>query len=444
MLPRMEGLNQRWRDLYHLFDPKKRLESEDSDLFVERPSAVAERIIKDLEFEEFDPSGKWVVCGSLGSGKSSELVRLGQKLWRDSTVIALDLASSSTRVDKLTPAEVLFLIGAAAIRKARDNAYPVPRADENRLIDAFQGLLDPGSRLNVGEILQGVALFITHIAAPGAAPAAGAATGAARIAGGLLGGTTRAFQEGEPAIQELTLAVDAIFERVRQKLPPPVVLVDGLDKIQDLPNIRGLFASTRLLAAPSAPIIYSGPITLMLSTVWNVASSAFKRERLTNVVVRPPPPEWLSLDPAKIQAGREAMRQVVAKRLARYSLKPEDVFEGSSLEELITSSGGVLRDLIHLVNRCCRFAHEASKKNPEAKVDARIAEEAITELRKEFEVTLTTKRLEELKHVKQTGEPSGSSDISSDLLLSNYVLPYSNGKVWFEPHPILRGVRPEL
>jgi hypothetical protein len=437
----MEGLNQRWRDLYHLFDPKKRLESWDSDLFVERPSAVAERIIGDLEFE---PSGKWVVCGSLGSGKSSELVRLGRKLWKDSTIIALDLASSSTRVDKLTPAEVLFLIGAAAIRKARDNAHPVGQAETNQLIEAFKGLLDPGSRINVGEILQGVALFITNVAAPGVAPAVGAATGVARIAGGLLGGTTRAFQEGEPAIQELALAVDAILERIRHKLPPPVVLVDGLDKVQDLPTIRSLFTSTRLLSSPTAPIIYSGPITLMLSTVWNVAGGAFKRERLTNVVVQPPPPEWLSLDPAKIQAGREAMRQVVAKRLARYSLKPEDVFEGSTLDDLITASGGVLRDLIHLVNRCCRFAHEVSKNNPEAKVDAKIAEEAVAELRKEFEVTLTTKRIEELKHVKQTGEPSGSSDISSDLLLSNYVLPYSNGKVWFEPHPILRGVRPDL
>ncbi len=437
----MDGLNQRWRDLYHLFDPKKRLESADDDLFVERPSAVAERIIGDLDFE---PSGKWVVCGSLGSGKSSELVRLGRKLWRNYTVIALDLPSSSTRVDKLTPAEVLFLIGAAAIRTARDNAHPVPRSEENRLIDAFQGLLEPGSRLNVGEILQGVALFIPNLVAPGIASAVGAATGAARVAGGLLGGTTRTFQEGEPAIQELTLAVNAVLQKVRDNLPPPVVLVDGLDKVQDLPTIRSLFTSTRLLSAPTAPIIYSGPITLMISTVWNVAGSAFKRERLTNVVVQPPPPEWLSLDSAKIQAGRQAMRQVVEKRLARYSLKSGDVFEENTVESLITASGGVLRDLIHLVNRCCRFAYDASKKNPAAKVDARIADEAIMELRKEFEVTLTTKRLEELKHVKQTGEPSGNSDISSDLLLSNYVLPYSNGKVWFEPHPILRGVRPDL
>ena len=58
-------------------------------------------------------------------------------------------------------------------------------------------------------------------------------------------------------------------------------------------------------------------------------------------------------------------------------------------------------------------------------------------------MTLNTRRIEELRHVKKTGEPSGNDYISSDLLLNNYVLPYSNGKAWFEPHPILRGVRPD-
>ena len=363
----MEGSNRLpWHDLYRLFDPKRRLEDRDSDLFVERPGAVAERIIGDLEFEK---NGKWIVCGSIGSGKSSELVHLGQKLWRDYTVIALDLPSSSTRVDRLSPAEVLFLIGAAALRKARDNGEPVPTKIENGLIDAFQGLLEPTARINVGEVLQGVALFVTNVMLPGVAPAVGATTGVARLAGGLLGGTTRNVQEGEPAIQELAYAVNLIFDDIRGRLQQPVVLVDGLDKIQELPVIRSLFTSSRLLSLPNAPIVYSGPITLMLSTFWNATGNVFMRERLTNVVVQPPPPEWLPLDPAKIQNGRQAMRKVVELRLKRLSLVPESLFAGSALEDLITASGGVLRDLIHLVNRCCRFAFEAAKSNPNVRID---------------------------------------------------------------------------
>jgi hypothetical protein len=437
----MEVTQEHWRDLYRLFDPKRRLESTDEDLFVERPEAVGERVVADLEFE---PSGKWIVCGSLGSGKSSELVRLGRKLWKKYSVVALDLPLSSARVDRLTPAEVLFLIGAAGIRYAKDNAHPVPSQVENQLKEVFKGLVDPQARVNLGEVLQGVALFLGNVAAPGVLPAAGAATGAARVAGGLLGGMTRNIHEGDPALQALAVAVGSVYEKIREKLPPPVVLVDGLDKIQELPTIQSLFTSSRLLATPGVPVIYTGPINLMLSTYWNATGGVFRRERLTNVVVRRPPPEWLPLDEAKIQAGRQAMREVVARRLQRYSLQLADVFEGEALEGLITASGGVLRDMVHLINRCCRFAHEVAKSRPGARIDTTIADEAISELRKEFEVTLTTQRLEELRHVKKAGEPSGNNESSSDLLLNNYVLPYSNGKVWFEPHPILSGSRPDL
>ncbi|HLL55760.1 MAG TPA: hypothetical protein VK447_19520 [Myxococcaceae bacterium] len=430
-----------WKDLYRLFDPKQRLQETDDDLYVERPGTVAERIIADLEFE---PAGKWVVCGSLGSGKSSELVRLGRQLWKKYTVIALDLPLSVARLDRLTPAEVLFLVGAAAARKASLQGSPVSNSRTEALVQAFSGLISPTARINVSEVLQGVALFISNLAVPGSAPVVGAATGAARLAGGLLGGLTRPVQEGEPALRELSAAVNGILADIRSRLAPPLLLVDGLDKVQEQDSIRGLFATARLLTEPDAPIVYSGPIALMLDTYWNMAGSVFRRERLTNVVVSQPPAQWLDLKEEKIQIGREAMRQLVSRRLNRLSLQVSNVFEPDALEALVTRSGGVLRDLIQLVNRSCRFAFEAARTQEEAKIDSRIAQEAIEELRKEFEVTLNTRRLDELKHVKEKGEPSGKDDVSADLLLNNYVLPYSNGKVWFEPHPILRGARPEL
>ena len=64
------------------------------------------------------------------------------------------------------------------------------------------------------------------------------------------------------------------------------------------------------------------------------------------------------------------------------------------------------------------------------------------------------------KRILETPSPSGferpvqelvrkyvadvADEVSTDLLLSGYVLPYSNGGVWFEPHPILRGLRDGL
>ena len=300
---------------------------------------MAERITRDLRLE---PSGKWVLCGSLGTGKSSELVHLGNKLWRNWMVIALDLPSSTARIDQLTPVEVLFLIGAAAVVRARQNAVSLPDAIVSHLTDAFLGIVQPDVRVNAGDLIEGVALFLSNIATGGNPVAVGASTGLARFGKGLLGGTTRPVREGEPQIQALATAVEDVFAAIRQEkhLGRQIVLVDGLDGSGDRRHSRALHRLSHSDASANPHCLYR-PITLMLSAYWNATSASFKQERLTNVVVRQAPPQWLTLDDAKISAGRLSMRLVIEKRLRRLNLNLNDVFEPAAVEDLITNSGGV-------------------------------------------------------------------------------------------------------
>jgi hypothetical protein len=128
------------------------------------------------------------------------------------------------------------------------------------------------------------------------------------------------------------------------------------------------------------------------------------------------------------------LREVVEKRLALADLPLAEVFAGDSLDRLIASSGGVLRNLILV----CRYAIEIAFRNRAPHVSAEVAEEAVNELRKEYEITMNGMRRDELVYVLTHGEPSGR-DVALELLLGGYALPYSNGKIWFEPHPILRG-----
>ena len=125
---------------------------------------------------------------------------------------------------------------------------------------------------------------------------------------------------------------------------------------------------------------------------------------------------------------------MIAKRLALAGLDAATVFADDGVDLLIETCGGLLRDLIHLVNRTVRIAF-ASKAQ---QVTRAIAEDAVSELRKEYEITMNGRRREELAYVREHGEPSGKSDVSPELLLGGYILPYSNGRIWFEPHPILR------
>lgn len=441
-----------WKKLYNIFDPKARLETQDQDLFIQRPGSVAQNVLTLLR-EGLEERGKWVVCGSAGSGKSSELVHLAGQLQGQRIVIGIDLPRSVARVDLLRPPEVLFLMGLAALRAQESWGQTLTKEGkeaQEQLFASFHGLLEDRSyTLNLGEALQGVVLFAASLTA--SVPVATAAGGAARAAAGALGskaqvkrpgslgGLTRITREGEPDMDRLIEAVNQLLAGISNELPP-VLLVDGLDKIQSRQSINELFAGNRILAAPSAPVVYTGPITLMLSSEWQAAGGAFLRERLTNVAVYPPSVPWVQVGPEKLKAGEEALRDLVRRRLSRIKADEAQVFAGASLAHLLLASGGLLRDVVQLINRATLVALNRRA----AIIDESIAAEAITEIRKEYEVGLNSKRVAELVHVREHGEPTGEGEVSLDMLLAGYVLPYSNGGVWFEPHPILRGRRPGL
>ena len=445
--------DSQWRALYNAFQPARPLEPSEMDLFVRRPGDVADGIARSLQLG-LDTQGKWVVCGSTGCGKSTALVRLAQILAPDFAVVGIDLGRSVPRVDNLSGPEVLFLVGAAAIRAADELwGQAIAPARVEALARAFGGLLsDQARHVSVSDLLQGVALFAASLAAPGAGAVATAATGAARAVGGALGGRlevargsarlgglTRVVHEGEPDVVALALAVDDILVQVAETRPP-LVLVDGLDKLTDLPAIRDLFATTRFLSRPSVPVVYSGPITLMLAAEWKAAGASFQRSRLTNVVVRQPQVDWADVGADEVERGREVLRELVERRLAKCAVEAKEVFAEEALSSLITRSGGVVREFVHLVQRSTFLALDRES----SRIGAQEAEAAVAEIRKEYDVVFTRRRVDELRFVREHGEPSGDGDVSKDLLLWGYVLPYSNGRVWFEPHPILDGMRPGL
>ena len=440
-----------WNDVHAAFDPTKRVEIDDQDLYVSRPGSVAQTIVDELRLG-LDPRGKWVVCGAMGSGKSTELVHLASKLESSHAVVGLDLPRSVARVDRLTAPEILYLIGLAGVRAAQELwDHPIRPESVMELHDAFKPLqAERAPDINPREILQGVALFTAH-AAGGGPTAAAAVAGAARAVAALfpsrvqprrgtpLGGSARPLNDTDPDLPRLQAAVDAVFAELRT-YREPVVLIDGLDKMQQPDVIKELFTGTRILTLPDVPVVYTGPITLMLSTEWQQVGASFKRERLSTIVVNAPHLPHVTVDPAKVDAGIKTLESVIHRRLNRLNLASGDVFADPTQERrIIETSGGLLRDLIALVQRAVRGCLRAGIRT----ITPQIVEDATIELRKEYEIGLTTRRVNELTHVATHGEPSGG-DESAEMLLSGYVLPYANGRVWFAPHPILKGIRPGL
>jgi Cdc6-like AAA superfamily ATPase len=430
-MPSREQLVQLYRD----FDPAEPVSQATLDQFVERNGESAETILEDLRLG-LDPLGKWVITGSIGCGKSSELLKLADLLREDYAVVPLDLPNSVARVDLLQPAEILFLVGAATVKAARDLwGHEIETESQDRLIKAFSRLV-PDRDIDLHSVFEGVALFLGDLVAPGAGKVAAAATKTIglvrRHRPSALGGKTTAVQEGHADLQLLLEALDSILQEVRHSYRAPVVLVDGLDKLLDLSKIRDLFVTTRTLCQPACVIVYTGPITLMLAPEWKTTGDHFRRVRLSNLVVRTPHLDGVSITAERIAEDREHLRELVRLRLGARGLQTTDVFDGDALELTIDTSGGLVRDFVHLINRSIR---SALKRDADRIADADVRA-ARDELRKDMDVSLNTMLRDELAHVERLGEPSGNPD-AERLLLWGYVLPYTNGRVWFEPHPLL-------
>jgi energy-coupling factor transporter ATP-binding protein EcfA2 len=422
--------------LYRDFDPAEPVSQATLGQFVERRGESAQTIFEDLQLG-LDPLGKWVITGSVGCGKSSELVKLADLLREDYAVVPLDLPNSVARVDMLQPAEILFLAGAATVKAARDLwGHEIETASQDRLIKAFAGLV-PDRDLDLNSVFEGVALFLGDLVVPGAGKIAAAATKTAGLARrshrpSALGGKTRPVSDGSADLQRLLEALDLILQEVRSAYRAPVILVDGLDKLFDLDKIRNLFVTTRTLCEPACVIVYTGPITLMLAPEWKTTGDHFRRIRLSNLVVRPPRVDGVEIPAARIEDDRERLRDLVRLRVATGGFEIADVCDDESLELLIDLSGGLVRDLVHLVNRAIRNA----LKRDGTRISLEDVQAARDELRKDMDVSLNTMLRDELAHVEQLGEPSGKPD-AHRLLLWGYVLPYTNGRVWFESHPLL-------
>src|SRR5690606_32738970 len=154
--------------------------------------------------------------------------------------------------------------------------------------------------------------------------------------------------------------------------------------------------------------------------------------RLANLVVAPPPAVVGKVSPATVDAGRAGMRDVAHRRCAHVGLELDDVFSRDGLEMLISKSGGLLRQFIMLLRNAAREA--GRQRQPRIELDT--ATLVCDELRKNFEITLTKERREELEYIAEYGEATGGS-LSNELLLWNYAFPYSNGQAWFAPNPLI-------
>ncbi len=427
-------LTRYWTPVYNAFNPFEPVSIDKLKAwFVQRPDSPLQTLLSRFQPERLPQRS--ILVGHPSSGKSSELARLAADLSERHGyfVIQIDL-SRNLDIGRVNQVEVLFLMGAAAYKVARGAKL---KPDEKRFDALVKGLNtivqtytdNESFELDAGDLLRGLVCFGVGLLAGPVGAAAVIVSEALRnyhfISGTNIEITSKV--EVEPKVNEMLGHANAILDDVAAKAGRPVaLLVDGLDRVNsDVAEL--LFVRNRFLADPMCRVLYTAPMSVFYHPRFAPVRAVFHVTPFPNVRLRHRQDRERG-----DEAGYDAMRRVVNLRLTSLGYHPEPVIAPDALDTLISASGGLMRDLIRLMQDACVEAEIAGLQQ----IEQKIAGNVVAALRRQYEAQLTPKYRQVIEKVRQSQQRT--EDEECDVLLAgNFILSYSNQDIWFDVHSIL-------
>lgn len=406
-------------EVIRFFDPRQPLRGETLRFYIDRPNNPLEKMETYLRGVAL--AGKLPVkvlfTGHVGSGKSTELNKLSERLKDDFFIVRLDVQQHLNLAD-LKAVDILMGLLAALVRRATDEKV-LRRAPRQVAADVWEDvwlffrrrlMLAPAEEFPA-PVSGEVEVSINVLAAQFSSKFSQEASTREEV---------RKQMRGREA--ELTDKLDFVIRQVRDKYEHPILfLIEGTDK-PNLEKARDLFLNfARTLTAFSAAAIYTFPIGLHYSGDFTAIKDAFDRHFiLPNIKVEKQDGE-LDSD------GLSYLRSAVAQRADL------ELFEPDTLQKLTFGSGGLMRTLIRMVQGAAVNAlSSARKKISEADVQA-----ALNEEKSDYIAALKTDDYAVLAARMRDRELSGDKAVQ-ELLHSRALLEYANGEPWCNVHPVIR------
>jgi len=203
-----------------------------------------------------------------------------------------------------------------------------------------------------------------------------------------------------------------------------MVIVDGLDKMYDLNQVRDLFCQgANALMEPRCRAVYIVPLALYYTDDFQQMRMSFPRNfPLPNV-------KTTERNGAAFLEGHEALLQVLDRRLMPGLLAPE------AAERAIALCGGLLKELIALVRNVVLKARRVHGERGLAQIED--VEYAARRVRNTYRGSLTEEQYRELWRI-YGGGPFVNNPVSRTLLHNLSLLEYNGGDAWWSVHPIVR------
>ena len=427
------------RSAFAICNPEKQLEPGDSRLVDLTAVRGGVNLIQDMAWEitstEIGAYHRQLVTGHRGSGKSQVLTQLANELMfpTDSSSAAYFAvyfdAFEALDMGNVEFTDVLIGIAQAISKSLTTTEINLDARKLHALLGWFnETVLTQEHKVEVEALLKaeleakaGLSLVASLLS---------------RLTGQLKAGGASRREVREKLNRELSVFLERFndfIDHVRERLEAAgwsslVVIVDNLEKMAYWEDDQKVSSHVRLfvqhagqLRAPNCHLIYTVPITLLFNANLGADYDSIQVIPMVKTNLPRTRQPW--------QAGRDALLDLVGRRVS-----VDDLFENRDLVyRLIDASGGVVRDLLRIVQFACREA--GTRRLP--KINDECAHRAIRELGREYEYLLREEYLDRLVRIGTTGTYT-QDDLGATLLYHRLVLEYCNDEHWYDLHPAVR------
>ena len=432
-----------WQQTYERFDPV--LPPARSAWRAARLHSPVKRIVERLDVPFGNP--RILLAGTVGTGKSTELLRVADARADKELVVVLDLyrlfsaIRDGDALQRIDSWEVVFQAGLAVLAAAQDSLPYLPKEHVAELQKAWEKMAEAtdtprAADLDLGKIASGmvsagaVLLPLAGLGG-GAGLAAAAGTGIVKAAvDGLrktvpLGRSKKSLPDQDDVTQSLLGAVNVIIGYVQHTHRRVLLIIDGLDRIREEERALQLLLRSELLGQLACRTLICAPFAL------RSAPSAAAVPRFDKVVIANEP-VMDRHDPSRPGPGIDFFREVY--RLRTSDLGAPDLIPDDCVRKLAYSSGGRARDFVKLVRETAERAWSADVDQ----ANLEIVDQVIDEARRERESGLDRGHIDLLREVMNDPVHELPNDPMARKLLDwGHLLPYPNESEWYYPHPLL-------
>lgn len=438
-----------WAELTLALDPWRQLQPGDEmdRLYVPAPYSAADRFVQRLRAwhrtaksaAESAPAPKFLFCGARGSGKTTQLRRLLDRLRGDWEVLFVDLAP--VLPEKAGTLQLVAHMGVAIIARlaqwegADDGVARVLRSEEQATGGFASALGEFVGEFDLASLVEAIGpLLLAADVSSGVVTSAVAGTRAAwptlkkrldpvqqmaraerlmrRLSGSELGAA-------EALVQQVSRLASALHGRARK---PVVLLVDGVDKTLRLEDVLLAFDDIDMLRNFDASVVLTGP-----SNLRHDVRFAGMRQDLTPLVHNNFP--VVDAEGRERSEGMDAMLAILKARLGGALAGSVDT---NAARIAARYSSGMPREFLRILWDASLRAEDASERS--------ITEESVVAAAKELRLTLqqplTRSDLLLLETIR-TSRRIGNDAREQELLYENFIACYPNDDAYFRPHELL-------